>query len=198
MAYSFGPGALEPLKFSAGFDPLEEDPDLVLTVTGSVKVPASATLSAWISGSLSVQVDILVGSAGAEGGLELRGDLILSAGAFANFDAAYKKKRLTAKLVAGIDTKLLLGLSLTAFARAWAGAFGISGELRKDWTLAKKTIDTRVGFFISAPFEYADDTGVKLPEFKDVTLKKPEITTDNLKRILGELFGSASEKEVQA
>ncbi|WHZ26494.1 MAG: hypothetical protein OJF51_001289 [Nitrospira sp.] len=197
-AYSFGPGALEPLKFSAGFDPLEEDPDLELTVTGSVKVPASATLSAWISGSLSVQVDILVGSAGAEGGLELRGDLILSAGAFANFDAAYKKKRLTAKLVAGIDTKLLLGLSLTAFARAWAGAFGISGELRKDWTLAKKTIDTRVGFFISAPFEYADDTGVKLPEFKDVTLKKPEITTDNLKRILGELFGSASEKEVQA
>lgn len=197
VAYSFGPGTLEPLRFSAGFDPLEEDPDLELTVTGSVKVPASATLSAGISGSLSVQVDILVGSAGAEGGLELRGDLILSAGAFANFDAAYKKKRLTAKLVAGIDTKLLLGLALTAFARAWAGAFGISGEIRKDWTLAKKTIDTHIGFFISAPFEYADDTGVKLPEFKDITLKKPEITTDNLKRILGELFGSASEKEVQ-
>lgn len=167
-----------------------------MTVTGSVKVPASATLSTWISGSLSVQVDVLVGSAGAEGGLELRGDLILSAGAFANFDAAYKKKRLTAKLVAGIDTQLLLGLSLTAFARAWAGAFGISGEARKDWTLAKKTIDTHIGFFISAPFEYADDTGVKLPEFKDITLKKPEITTDNLKRILGELFDSASPKEI--
>jgi hypothetical protein len=197
VAYSFGPGTLEPLRFSAGFDPLESDPDLELTVTGSVKVPASATLSAWISGSLAVQVDILVGSAGVEGGLKLQGDLILSAGAFANFDAAYKKKRLTAKLEAGIDTKLLLGLSLTAFARAWAGAFGITGEVRKDWTLAKKTIDTQIGFYLSAPFEYADETGVKLPELKDITLRKPNITTENLKRILGELFGGASEKKIE-
>lgn len=197
VAYSFGPGTLEPLKFSAGFDPLESDPDLKLTVTGSVKIPASATLSAYISGSLAVQVDILVGSAGVEGGVKLQGDLILNAGAFANFDAEYKKKRLTAKLVAGIDTKLLLGLSLTAFARAWAGAFGIYGEVRKDWVLASKKIDTRLGFYLSAPFEYADDTGVKLPEFKDITLKEPELTTENLKRILGEIFGAAPEKKIE-
>lgn len=193
VAYSFGPGVLEPLKFSAGFDPLEADPDLTLAVTGSVKVPASATLSAWISGSLSVQVDVFVASAGAEGGLKLQGDLILKAGAFADFTAEYKKKRLTAKLEAGIDAKLLLGLSLTAFARAWAGAFGISGEIRKDWTLGKKTIDTQLGFYLKAPFEYADDTGIKLPELKDVELRKPDITKENMKRILGEIFGSATE-----
>jgi hypothetical protein len=133
-----------------------------------------------------------------EGGLKLQGDLMLTAGAFADFNAEYKKKRLTAKLVAGIDTKLLLGLSLTAFARAWAGAFGISGEVRKDWTLARKVIDTHLGFYLSAPFEYADDTGVKLPELKDITLKKPELTTENLERVMREIFGGASEKKVES
>jgi hypothetical protein len=196
--WSFGPGTLEPLKFSAGFDPLEEDPDLELAVTGSVKVPAAATLSAWISGSAAVQIDVGIASAGVEGGLKLQGDLILKAGAFANFDAAYKKKKLSAKLVAGIDSKLLLGITLSAFVRAWAGAFGLTAETRKDWTLAKRTIDTRLGFYISAPFEYADDTGVKLPEFKDITLKKPEVTADNMKRILGEIFGQSAEKETKS
>lgn len=192
VAYSFGPGTIEPLKFAAGFDPLEDDKNVEFTVTGSVKVPASATLSAAISGSLAVQINAYVASAGAEGGLQLQGDLTLSAGAFANLDAAYKAKRLTAKVVAGIDTKLLLGLSLTAFARAWAGAFGITGELRKDWTLAKKTIDTGVGFYLSAPFEYADDTGIKLPELKDITLRKPDF---NFSNILTQVFGSAQTKE---
>jgi hypothetical protein len=197
VAYSFGPGAIEPLKFSAGFDPLEADPDLELLVTGTVKVPASATLSAYITGALGVQVDVGIGSAGAEAGLKLQGDLIISAGAFANLMASYKKKRLTAKIEAGIEAKLLLGLSLSAFARAWAGAFGITGEVRKDWTLAQKKIDTQLGFYVKAPFEYADDTGVKLPEFKDIELRKPEITEANLKRILGEIFGSAQKTEIE-
>jgi hypothetical protein len=197
VAYSFGPGVLEPLKFSAGFDPLEADPDLELAVTGSLKIPASASLSAFIEGSLAVQVDVYVGSAGAEGGLRLTGELRLDAGAFADFEAAYKKKHLTAKMTAGIKTQLLLGISLTAFVHAWAGAFGFKAETRKDWTLAKKVIDTGIGFFISAPFEYSDETGVKLPEFKDITLKKPDITSDNMKRILGEIFGSSSEKTVE-
>jgi len=198
VAYSFGPGVIEPLKFSAGFDPLEADPDLELTVTGTVKVPASATLSAHIEGTVSLQVDVVVGSAGVEGGLRLTGDLTLSAGAFAKLDAAYKKKHLTAHVDAGIDTKLLLGLSLTAFVRAWAGAFGLTAETRKDWTLARKTIDTGLGFYISAPFDYADDTGIKLPELKDITLKEPDVSTENLKRILGEIFGSSSEKKAES
>lgn len=198
VAYSFGPGTIEPLIFSAKFDPLEDDPNFEAEVRGSVKVPASATLSAFISGSLAVQVDVYVGSAGAEAGLKLTGEIILSAGAFANFKAAYKQKKLSAHLDAGIEAKLLLGLSLTAFARAWAGAFGISGEVRKDWTLARKVIDTQLGFYLSAPFDYADDTGIKLPSLDDITLKKPELTTENLKRILGEIFGSSSEKTAES
>lgn len=194
VSYSFGPGTIEPLKFSAGFDPLEADPDLELTVTGSVKVPAEAKLSAYITGSLAIQVSFGVGSAGAEGGLKLQGDLILRAGAFANLNASYKKKRFTAKVDAGIDAKLLLGLSLGAYARAWAGAFGITGEIRKDWILAQRQIDTHLGFYVKAPFEYADDTGIKLPEMKDIEFRKPEFTLDNAKRIINEIFSGAPEK----
>lgn len=195
--YSFGPGVIEPLKFSAGFDPLEDDPKASLTVTGSVKVPAEAKLSASISGILTLKVDAVVASAGVEGGIGLTGDLILRAGAFANLDAAYKEKRLTAKVVAGIDAKLLLGLTLAAWVRAYAGAFGLNFETRKDWKLAQKTIDTRLGLYISAPFSYADDSGIKLPELKDVTLTKPEVTTENLKRILTEIFSGAEEKTAE-
>lgn len=194
VSYSFGPGVIEPLKFSAGFDPLEADPDLELTVTGTVKVPAEAKLSAYITGSLAIQVDVGIASAGVEGGLKLQGDLILRAGAFANLDASYKKKRFAAKIEAGIDAKLLLGLSLSAYARAWAGAFGIEGEIRKDWILAQRTIDTRLGFYVKAPFEYADDTGIKLPEVKDIEFRKPDVTLENAKRIISEIFSAAPEK----
>lgn len=187
VAYSFGPGVIEPLIFSAGFDPLESDPNLELTVTGTVKVPASATLSASISGTVALQVDAVIASAGAEAGLTLTGELILSAGAFAKLDAAYKAKKLTAKVDAGIETSLMLGIALTAFARAYAGAFGITGELRKDWTLGKKTIDTGIGFSLRAPFSYDSDTGVKLPELKDIDLKKPDL---DFKKIVNQLFAS--------
>ncbi|MGB8886250.1 MAG: DUF4157 domain-containing protein [Candidatus Korobacteraceae bacterium] len=188
VAYSFGPGVIEPLIFSAGFDPLASDPNLELTVTGTVKVPASATLSASISGTVALQVDVAIASAGAEAGLKLTGELILSAGAFAKLDAAYKAKKLTAKVEAGIETSLMLGIALTAFARAWAGAFGFSGELRKDWVLGKKTIDTGVGFTLSAPFLYDSETGIKLPEAKDITLKKPEL---DFGKIVKQLFADA-------
>jgi hypothetical protein len=198
VSYSFGPGTIEPLKFSAGFDPLEADPDLELTVTGTVKVPAEAKLSAYITGSLAIQVSFGVGSAGAEGGLKLQGDLILRAGAFANLNASYKKKRFSAKIEAGIDAKLLLGLALSAYARAWAGAFGIQGEIRKDWILAQRQIDTRLGFYVKAPFEYADDTGIKLPELKDIEFRKPEFTMENAKRIIGEIFSGAPEKVTES
>lgn len=194
VSYSFGPGTIEPLKFSAGFDPLEADPDLELTVTGTVKVPAEAKLSAYITGSLAIQVDVGIASAGVEGGLKLQGDLILKAGAFANLDASYKKKRFAAKVEAGIDAKVLLGLSLSAYARAYAGAFGIEGEIRKDWILAQRTIDTRLGFYVKAPFEYADDTGLKMPEMKDIEFRKPDVTLENAKRIIGEIFSAAPEK----
>ena len=198
VSYSFGPGVIEPLKFSAGFDPLEADPDLELTVTGTVKVPAEAKLSAYITGSLAIQVSFGVGSAGAEGGLKLQGDLILKAGAFANLAASYKKKRFAAKVEAGIEAKLLLGLALSAYARAWAGAFGIEGEIRKDWILAQRTIDTRLGFYVKAPFEYADDTGIKLPEMKDIEFRKPDVTLENAKRIISEIFSAAPEKVTES
>ena len=93
---------------------------------------------------------------------------------------------------------MLLGLSLSAYARAWAGAFGITGELKKEWILAQKTIDTHLGFSLMAPFEYADDSGMKFPELKDIQMTKPDFTLDNAKRILNEIFSSAPEKKTES
>jgi hypothetical protein len=190
--YSFGPGTLEPLKIAASFEPLEENPNIDVEVGGEVKVPAKATLSAFIEGSLRVKIDVVIGSAGAEGGIKLQGDLILEGGVFAKFNARYRGGHLSAKVDAGLETKLLLGLSLGLFVHAWAGAFGLSADVRKDWTLAKKTVDTGLGFYMSAPIEYADDKPFKFPSIEDVTIKKPDLTVANMKRIVGELFSSES------
>lgn len=182
---SFGPGAIEPLKLGARFNPLENDTDFKATLDAKAKIPVDATLSSWISGSLAIQIDVGVGSAGVDGGLKLNGDLRLTGGAFAKLDATYEKNRLKAKMDAGMETRLLLGLALSAFARAWAGAFGVQREAKKEWELARKTIDTGVNFSLSAPFEYDSESGMKLPDAKDITLKKPEI---DIQRLVDQIF----------
>ena len=53
----------------------------------------------------------------------------------------------------------------------------------------------------ATPHVYVPDFGneperlepIKLPEMKDVTLRKPDVTVDNMKRILGEIFSSSNE-----
>ncbi len=198
MEYRFGPGVIEPLKLSTGFDPLEADPNLNLKVSGTVKIPAFAKLTAYISGEVAIQLDIYIASAGVAGGLTLSGELTLTAGVFAELNGGYENKRLFANVLAGMKTELLLKLALTAYVRAWAGIFFLKAETRKDWTLAEKTINTGLGFYIAAPFGYADDTGIKLPWYKDVIVKEPDVSAENMKRILGDIFGKSREKVTES
>ena len=92
----------------------------------------------------------------------------------------------------------MLGLALKL--RAWAKAgFGwLSVKTEKTWTLGKREVDTGLGFSLSAPIEYATDTGPKFPTIEQVDMKKPDITAANMERIARELVSgsNSSEREV--
>jgi Domain of unknown function (DUF4157) len=189
--YDIGPGVIEPLTFEAGFDPLEADPNLDLKVSGQLKIPAAAHLSANIHGA----VEISIGVASLQGGLQLTGTVKLEGGVFGKFDARYNNKKLEAHFTPEISAELKLAIALSAFVIAKAGIGWLSVKTRKDWLLAQKEIATGLRFSLSAPISYSTDTGVKLPTMDEVVLKKPDIDAGDLLR---KVFGSADSKEADA
>ena len=188
--YDFGPGVIEPLTFTAGFNPLENDPDLDLAVGGQVKIPVQASLTAKIHAGIQVSAVI----AAVEGGIELAGTIILKGGLNAAFKARYHQRKFEANLTPELDLKLLLRLALTAYVLAQAGFGWLKVSTRKDWTLMQKEIPTGARFFLSAPFGYSSDKGITLPTADQVTLKKPDIDAGAL---LGRLFSQTTPSEKQ-
>jgi hypothetical protein len=189
--YDFGPGVIEPLTFSAGFNPLENDPDLDLKVGGQVKIPVAAHLTASIHAGIELSITI----AKVEGGIQIDGTIALKGGLNAEFKARYYQKKFEANLTPELDVELLLRLALTAYVLAQAGWGWLKVSTRKDWKLLEREIPTGVRLQVSAPFGYSSDKGITLPSADQITVKKPNIDVPTL---LNNLFGntSPSEKEV--
>lgn len=192
--YSFGPGVIEPLKFSAGFSPLEDDPDVELGVNGKLSIPAKAWITAKISGGIALEIDAIIASAGAEAGLEFSGTATLGGEVFATLDAKYKQKKLTAKMTAGLTADLTVGAALTAYVLAYAKFLGFGTDTRYDWKLAEAKFPTGLQFKLSAPFGYDSETGITLPTLDQVEVTKPEL---NLKSVLGDAFGRKPPKTTE-
>jgi hypothetical protein len=192
--YSVGPGDIAPLVISADFYPLEENLDLSLAVSGMVSIPASVYLKAYIHGGLVL--DAFIAEIG--GKIVLTGTIKLTGGLFAPFSATYKAGKITAELTPEIKAALMLGLAVDLVAWAQAGIGWLSVKTEKTWNLAKREIDTGIGFSLKAPLSYSTDEGPKLPSLDQIELKKPDITEENMKRILRELVEGqpASEREV--
>ena len=189
--YSIGPGTIAPLIFTADFYPLEENSDLALGVEGQLNIPAMARLTAYIKGG--IVLDAFIAEVGGE--LILEGWIELKGGLFAKFKGEFKQGKIAAKLTPEIVATLFLGLALKLRAWAKAGIGWLSVKTEKTWELGKREVDTRLGFRLSAPIEYATDTGAKFPTLDQVEMKKPEITSENLARIAKELVSGASTKE---
>jgi hypothetical protein len=189
--YSVGPGRVDPLIISADFYPLEEQSDLKAGVRGMISIPASAKLEAYIYGG--VALDVFIAEVG--GKIVLTGTITLAGGLFAPFSATYQQGRIDASITPEIKAALLLGLALDFTAWAKAGVGWLSVKTEKTWNLAKREIDTGLGFSLKAPISYSTATGPRLPSIDQVELKKPDITTENMKRILRELVSGSSVKE---
>jgi len=192
--FQFGAVVIEPLSFEAGFNPLEDDPDLNLAIWGEVKVPTSAYLSASISGG--VKLDVFIAEVG--GKLTLTGTISLEGGINIPFKGRYAGKKFTVELTPEVKLGLMLAIALSATVWARAGVGWLSVETEKTWKLGERKIDTGLKFGLKAPVRYDSDTGIKLPSMSDVELIKPDFSAENLKRIAGQLFSETtpSEREV--
>lgn len=176
--YTFGPGAIAPVTFFAGFNPLDDATDFELGVDGTVSLPVSAYLIAAVNAELALQANAVVAKAGVAAGLELSGKVILGGDLFAKLSALYKNKAFTATVTAGVKARLDLGFALTAYVRAYASSIiGLDAEERIDWVIAQASLPTGLEFLVSAPFKYDSDAAdpLKLPSLKDVTVETPDI-----------------------
>src|SRR4029453_16257132 len=125
------------------------------------------------------------------GKLVLTGTIKLDGGLFAPFKATYKMGKSEASLTPEIKAALILGLALDLTAWAKAGIGWLSVKTEKTWNLARREVNTGLGFSLKAPLEYSTDKGATLPTLDQIELKRPDITTENLKRILHELVSGA-------
>lgn len=191
IGYGLGPGVIEPLIFAADFYPLEENTDLALGLSGTVKVPAWAMLNAGVYGK--VVLDAYVAEVG--GKITLSGTVKLAGGFSAPFTATYKQGKIEARVTPEILFKLLLGLGLDLTVWAEAGFSVFSVKTEKTWNLARREVDTGLQFLLRAPIEYSSDTGPKLPSVDQIEFKKPELTTEKLANIVSQLASSTQPKE---
>ena len=194
VGYTIGPGTIAPLILSADFYPLEDNPDPKFGVKGSLNLPASMFLSANVRAG--IELSAYIAKVGGE--LVLTGTLTLDGGIFVPFEAKYESGDISGKITPELKFKLLLGLALSIHAWAKAGVGWFSVKTGKTWDILKKTVDTHLGFSVKAPISYSTKTGPKFPTLDQVEITKPDLSMDNMKRILKELVGDSDppEKEV--
>jgi hypothetical protein len=185
--YSLGPIVIEPLTFTAGFNPMEDEPQLDLGVTGELKVPATATLSASLSGG--VKLDAYVAEIG--GKITITGTIELTGGLFVPFKGTYSNQEFAVETTPEARLKLLLGVALSASVWAKAGVGWLSTGVTKTWKLGERKVDPHLGFGIKAPISYSSKTGAKIPSLDQITFVQPDFSRDNLSRVADELFGAA-------
>jgi hypothetical protein len=191
LGFQFGPVVIEPVTFEAGFNPLEDDPQLDLGVSGELKAPVSASLSASVSGG--IKIDAFIAEVG--GKITITGVVTLAGGLRVPFKGRYANKRLTVELTPEVQLGLLLGVGLSASVWAKAGVGFLSVKTSKTWDLGHRQVGTGLKLGLRAPVSYDSETGAKLPSADQVQLIKPDFSAKNLERIASELFSGAKADE---
>ncbi len=187
VGYGLGPVVIEPLVFSAGFNPLDDEPQLDLGASGELKVPVTATLSASLSGG--VKVDAYIAEVG--GKITITGTIKLKGGLFVPFKGSYSKKAFAVEMTPEARLSLLLGVALSATVWAKAGVGVLSTGVEKTWNLGQREVDTGLGFGIKSPISYNSLTGAKFPTLDKIEFIPPDFTKENLSRVADRLFGEA-------
>ena len=188
--YQLGPAELRNTKIAATFDPLEDKPDIDLTLTSTLWIGASGHITGTVSGA--IKLDITVASL--EAGLKITATGQLAGYASADASVHYTQSRLEAEANFKIMADLSLIVALIAYVRAKAGIGWFSVEREKDWTLASHQFGRglKLGMRLKKPFKYASDQALQVPSFDDIEWITPTIDPGNL---LDETVGSAHPEE---
>ncbi|MBL8739542.1 MAG: hypothetical protein JNK04_00565, partial [Myxococcales bacterium] len=186
--YSIGPAALIGTTVTLALDPFDDKPDPDIGLKSSLSLPASAGISATITGGLELEA----GLARAGGEIGVTGGANIAANAGADIAIRYYQKQLEVKGAAVLDAGLLLTLGIKATVYGEVGVWKFKKRWTKSWQLYDKTFDTGLKFKLKAPFGYSSAGGAKLPSANEIEIVKPTLSLD---AVLGKLIREARQED---
>ncbi|HEY0408498.1 MAG TPA: DUF4157 domain-containing protein [Pyrinomonadaceae bacterium] len=186
--YGIGPGEIRNVRIAAALNPLEENPDLDLQMSGRLVIPAHAGLYISVRGGLGVSAGI----ASVTGGITATGRVGLRGGLEAGVDVRYRQNRFSLDAFAEISATPVLSLSLDADVTAEAGAWGFTIRRSKVWHLASFEYGSGMRFGLRAPLHYASNEAFHAPSISDIQWITPNI---NVSDVVGQLIDRATGSE---
>lgn len=183
--YHIGPGELRHLKAEVTFSPLEDKPDLDITLSGQFYIGMDAHITGTISGG--VEVDILVASV--SGGLGIAATAALKGESTSDVKVHYQEGKLDAQADFKVLLDLVLSLVVCAWVHAEAGFWRLKVETTKVWKLKAFRYDSglKLGMTLKKPIRYISGEGFQFPSVSDIDWIKPDVDPQDL---LGRLFGA--------
>jgi hypothetical protein len=188
--YAIGPGELQNTKIEGSVNPFEETPDLDLMLSSHLSVPADAH----VTGNVSASVELSIGIASADAGLNVKATAALTGGFFADPKVHYQKSRITVDIPFKASLELILTLALDAFVRAQAGFGPFKVATRKDWQLASFKYNPGLRLGIEVPLHYASDEPFQFPSTDQIKFTTPTIDPA---KMISNLFDSTTPSEKQ-
>ena len=180
--YWFGPAQLKDVEVGGSVKPFEVDPELTISLKGTVSVDAGAELGFWISGSLICDLGVgkATGSITVSAAIQAKGNASLITTA----DYAKGVFSVSALAKANAELNLLFALKASVELTTFLGDWGPGA--RWDWTLSEFMVPTGLKFAFGAPISYHSVDGLKLPSAENITWEPPQKIDagDLLKRII--------------
>lgn len=173
--YSYGPGVIRDMVISAGFEPLEENPNVELSAGAKLVIPAQAGLELGIRAGIGASVAI----ASATGGITVTGGLLLRGGLEADAQLRYARNVLTFDASAQIKVQPVLTLRIEADILIEAL---VGGPWRFPYELASYSYPLDAEFGMIVPFHYQSDQPLRLPSVSDIRWITPNIDVQALAR----------------
>ncbi|MBX3117503.1 MAG: DUF4157 domain-containing protein [Fimbriimonadaceae bacterium] len=172
--YGIGPGRIEDLHLSAGFNPFDENPNFELEGGGRLVIPIGGGFTASIRGALALSAGI----ASISGGLTASARVGLNGGFTNNLTISYRQGKYTVDNIARLTVapELSFGLEANVEAEALRGAY----TYHRGYQLASYRFGSNLEFGVEAPFHYESDQPFRPPSLDSIRFIKPDIDVSSL------------------
>ncbi len=182
--YGIGPGRIEDLHLSAGFNPFDENPQFDLEGGARLVIPASAGFTASIRGALALSGGI----ASISGGITASARIGLEVNASNDLTIGYHQGVYVVDNVARIIAQPVLdfGLEANVEAEALGGAY----TYHKGYQLASYRMGSDMQFGVEAPIHYASNEPFQAPSLDSIRVIRPDIDVASIMHGMLERVGA--------
>jgi len=183
--YGIGPGRIENLHLSAGFNPFDENPNFELEGGGRLVIPASAGFTVSLRGALALSA----GVASVSGGLTATARVGLEVNASNDLTISYRQGRYAIESTARILAQPVLdfGLEANVEAEALSGTF----TYHRGYQLASHRLGSNMQFGVEAPFRYASDEPFQAPSLEQIRFIRPDVDVSSIMNAMLARVGAA-------